>query len=94
MQSRTRQLTETAMARDAARLAKRDYTVAVIRSNGCTISTQLWDVENSDEPLRTVLEWWKRDAATMPRQCPVVLAPVGGDTVFMTVGEVLDFFEK
>jgi len=72
----------------------KDYTVAMIRSNGCTTSTQLWDVADSDAPLRTVLEWWKRDAATMPRQCPVVIAPHGGDPVFMTVGEVLDFFEK
>lgn len=74
----------------------KNYNVAAIGENGSTISTQLWDVTDADVPLKTVQKWVQDPYKHLTRSCPVVIAPFSrgkvSNTVFMTVGEVLDFF--
>jgi len=77
----------------AAALRQRSYNVAAIGATGSTISTQLWNVD-PNEPLRVVRAWTQDAAKHLTLSCPVVIAPHDGDPVFMTVGEVLDFYAE
>ena len=78
----------------AALRQTKSYNVAVIGADGGTTSTQLWNVTDADEPLRKVRDWAQDPYKHLTPSCPVVIAPHDGEPVFMTVGELLDFFER
>lgn len=73
---------------------RHSYNVAAIRANGCTISTQLWGVDEV-EPYRCALDWSLRYAGDeWTDACPVVIARHGGATEYTTLGAVRAYLRR